>query len=84
MPQLNEVTALKAKVDRLRRDADRAAGALEQAMARLKTEFKCDSLEAAQKLLKKLRRDESEAREAFEKKLAAFQKEWADELAEPE
>lgn len=77
---LNEYLDLKSRVEKLQREADRNAGALEQSMARLKEAFNCSTLEEAEKLLKKLTKEEAEARGAFESALNKFMEEWRSEL----
>lgn len=72
---------LKSKVDQLRRKADRAAGALSEQMSQLKKEFGCNSLEEAEKLLKKLEREEEKLHAELETQLDQFEKEFGDELS---
>jgi hypothetical protein len=80
MADLNDVLELKKRVEKLQRDADRAAGALAQTLAQLKSEFGCSSLEAAEALLKKAKTDEQKAQVAFDTALAAFEEEWGEAL----
>lgn len=80
--ELKDLTELKSKVERIRRDADRAQGAYDQAKARLKSEYDCDSLEEAQAQLKKLEKQGQEARETFDADLAAFEEKWRGKLDE--
>lgn len=67
---------LKRRAEEVKADADRAAGALEQQMKKLKDEFGCDTLEAAENLLAK----EQAELDVFEKeyfaKLAEFESQW--------
>ncbi len=70
MPTLNDLTAIKAKLDRVQRDCDRAQGALDQGLKELKKKYGCDTIEEAQKLLSKKKREAEELRKKAEKALA--------------
>lgn len=72
--------ALKDKVDRLQRDANRAEGALEQSLLRLRREHKCPSLEAAKKKLRELEGLLEKAEKDFNKAADDFEAKWAKEL----
>jgi hypothetical protein len=76
MATLEQLTALKAKTEKLQREKDQAEGALKQSLRRLKEEFDCDSVEETQKLLCKLEGDEEAAQRNFDKAFAKFEKEW--------
>lgn len=78
---IKDLEELKARSERMRREADKAAGALEQTKKQLKEEFGVDTVEDAEKLLKKLEREEEDAREKFEEAHTKFMKEWGDVLA---
>ena len=80
MSLLSDLTELKAKVERLRRDADRAQGALEQALATLRKDFDCDTLVAGEKKLKQLEKELRVEETKFQDKLEAFQEEWKEVL----
>ena len=73
---------LKREEERLRREADRGRGALDQLRARLQTEFGAADEKAGRALLKKLERElaaaEREAAESYD----AYQREWANKLEE--
>lgn len=71
---------LKADVDRSRRDADRAEGAFNQLMARLKKEFGCDTLEQAEVELAKRKKERDESGERFTEKLADFEETYGEML----
>ncbi len=75
-----EYQKLKAKVDRTRADADKAAGALDQMKVELKKEFDCDSLEDAVELLKKLELKEKAIVKEYEEELVDFESRWAEYL----
>ena len=78
--EMKEYNRFKDEVDELRAQADRAAGALEQQMARLKEDFACESLEAAEQLLEKLEAEAVEAKQKYEEALEAFQEKWGEKL----
>lgn len=76
----SEYDRLKDTVDRRQKQAERAKGALQQAMKRLKDEFGVDSIQAGQALLATLTEDEKKAAKIFEKKYAEFREKWEDTL----
>ena len=83
MPQTNKLDKyqdLQDKAARLRRDADKADGALEQLMARLSKEFKVDNLKAAKKKLQALENQADEANKEFHKAVEQFEEDWGDVL----
>lgn len=71
-------TKMKKEADRLRQERDRAQGALEPYLARLKAEFGAASLKEGEALLKKAEREEQklkqEALAELEKMERNFQK----------
>jgi hypothetical protein len=71
---------LKERVDKLRREADRAAGVLETVDAALLERFSCATVDEAQELLAELQAEAKLAQEHFEELLAAFEAEWHDAL----
>lgn len=77
---LAEYERLKKKADKLKAEADRAAGALDQTMKRLKEDFDCDDLEEAEKLLKKKEAAVEKAEQLYEKELTSFKAEWGEKL----
>lgn len=64
---------LKRKIDDLRRDADRAAGALTEHKARLKEVIGTDNLKEAKKARDQLASELAEARKQFEELLAKYE-----------
>ena len=70
---------LKDKVDKLKTKRERAAGALENDMAKLK-ELGYDDLGAAEKALTKMKADRDEAETAYEEAMTKFQERWGDLL----
>ena len=79
MADLQDVIELKKKVDAMRRDADRAAGALDETMKRLKDEFGCDTIKAAKQKVWDLKRADAGAKDAFSLAFASIKKEFDDE-----
>lgn len=77
---LQEFQQLKDDVDRLRREADKAAGAYDEQMKRLKSEFDCDSIEQAEKMLADLEKQEAKAVKAYERSKASFDEQWGEVL----
>ena len=77
---LVEYQKLKAAADKLRADADRAQGALDATLAKLKVEHGCDRLEEAEALLEKYERAEHKAEQEYERELAKFKEEWGNVL----
>lgn len=67
---------LKAEVDRANAEAQRAEGARDQLLDRLKKEFKVKDIAAARVLLKEKTKTAQEAQEAYDIALAAYQKKW--------
>lgn len=80
MSRIKDLEQLKRKAEQLRQQHDRAQGRLEETEKRLKEEFEVDSLEAAEKLLKKLEKEEAAAKEKFDNALEEFNEEWGDKL----
>ena len=72
MISLDEYQVMRKKIDRIMRKRDQATGALNQILERLKKEFDCDSLEAAQKKLKTLKRDLHAKEQEFSQLFSTF------------
>lgn len=79
---LKEFQRLTEEVGRLQREADKAAGAYDEQMRRLKDEFDCDSIAEAKELLTELESEVTTAEKAYGKAVKKFEKEWADVLGE--
>lgn len=77
---LDEYAQLKKRVTKTRREADKAQGALDSLMVRLKKEFGCSTIEEAEHLLVKLQREKDQAEKEFERAVSRFQKKWKEEL----
>lgn len=67
---------------RLRAEADKAAGALETTMARLRNEFDVDTIEEAEELLDELTATAAAAENAYDKAAAAFEEKWHEHIQE--
>jgi hypothetical protein len=80
MVGIDDVTAVKKKLDRLRRESDRAAGVMDGIMKRLKDEFGCHTLKEAKAKLKEMQAQEAKAKSTFNKAFNAFEKEWGEVL----
>lgn len=72
---LNEFQQLKETATQLRREADRAEGALTQLQSRLK-EFGVATLEEAEILVKRLTKEEAKAEHAYRVALTKFEDDW--------
>ena len=77
---LKRYQKLKDDVDRLRREADRAEGALEELMGRLEAEFGCKTLREAKALSSRLEDEADKATKEFNSKLDEFEEEWGEVL----
>ncbi len=73
---LDDFHRLKEKVERLKRDRDRAVGALSELKKRLLREFKVKTLKDAKKLLKALLDREIGIMRKYAKARAEFDKKW--------
>lgn len=76
MSDLDKFTRLKKRVAEAQREADKATGALESAMKRLKEEFACTTIEEAQKLLEEQIALENACAEAFRNSLKKYEEKW--------
>jgi predicted transcriptional regulator len=77
---LERYKQLSDKVEKLQRDHDRAEGALSQLMARLKSEFGCDTLADAERKLKKLDKEASVKEKEFYEAMDEFEADWKESL----
>lgn len=73
---VKEYERLQKDVEKARSEADRAEGAVEQLLGRLKEEFDCSSVDEGDKLQRKLDEEAEKAEEAFDDALAEFKEEW--------
>lgn len=67
-------------MDAKRREADRAAGALNQLLGRLKDEFGVGTVEEAEALLRKLTMVQAKAEASFDSALGKFKEKWKEKL----
>ncbi len=68
------------QIQEFQREVDKAKGVLDHLLKRLLTEFDCDSLEAATKLLKKKEKTAKDAESKFEEALDEFEERWGETL----
>lgn len=80
MSSINDLTNLKQRMEDVKQEADRAAGALSQIMSRLKKGFDCGTIEDAEKLLSAISRETDKAEQEFENSLAEFESKYEDVL----
>ena len=80
MIDLSRYKSLKAEVDKLQRETDRAEGALAQLMKRLQSEYNCKTLEQAEKQLKKLQKESQAAEDEYNEALSDFEEQWSEML----
>lgn len=80
MIALDDFQALQRQVEKLKRDKDKALGALEQLKKQLLEEFDCKSLDKAKKLLDQLKRDELAAYDKYVKLKKEFEQKWKEQL----
>lgn len=71
---------LQQRADELQREADRAAGARDELLARLKSEYGIDSLEQGYALLKRLKKEYTAAERAYQAEADAFEEKYGDRL----
>lgn len=67
---------LKTKFEKKQREADKAQGALDEAMRMLKEKFGVNSLNEAKALLDKLQTEEDEANKALDRALATLKQDY--------
>lgn len=80
MSDLKRYLAVKTKVDTLNRKVERAKGALENELSRLKKEFGAKSFEEAKQILAQLESERNKAKKKFEAELSRFEEKWSDKL----
>lgn len=74
-----EYKRIKRAADEARQARDRAAGHLEGVMERLREEFGCDTIQAAEKKLKTLTKEAKAAEAAYREAVEAFEEKWGDD-----
>lgn len=80
MATVNELTKIKERVETSRQEAERAAGALEQVLARIQREFDCNTVAAAKTELHRLTNEADNAEAAFDKAMAKFKAKYGEQL----
>lgn len=75
---------LKTEVEEKTAEADRARGALDLLMKRLKDEFECDSIKEGKKALKELTERREKAEVAFDKAVKSYEAKWKGDDAKEE
>lgn len=78
MIDLQELQRMRATIDKVRKDRDRAQFALEQAKQKLLEEFGCEDIEEALALQKKLAEECMEIEDEYAIALRAFKSTWKD------
>lgn len=77
---LKEYEDLRKQSERLKSKADKAEGALQQHMERLKSEFGCVSIEQAEAVLLQLTNEQEQNGVKYERKLKTFKERWEEKL----
>jgi len=78
----DDLPKLKRQVERLRTESDKAAGAYEQLLKRIRDEFGCKTLRDAEAKLAELQQQEIEALSRYNTKRKKFDKRWKQILRE--
>ena len=84
MATVDEYTQLKKRVDNARQKADKAEGALEEVLRKLKKDFDCKTLAEAKLKLKQLKKEGSDLEAEFETAVKKFKKTWGDKIEDDE
>lgn len=79
---LDEFARLKSRIERLQRDADRAAGAVEQLLVDLRAESGCEDEAGAARLAAELEEKAERIEARCEAEMAKFEAEFGDRLME--
>lgn len=75
---------LKRTRDDVQREIDRASGVRDNALKKLREDYKCDTLDKAKKLLAKYEAEEQEGERKYAAAVDAFVSEWGDRLTDAE
>jgi len=75
---------MKKQVEKLRSEAERAAGREELLLKQLKDQFGCGTIEEAQDKFQRLQTEAENAKKVFDRKFKLFEEEWGEKLAEVE
>lgn len=76
---LKEYLLIKKEAEDAQQQADKAEGALEEVMKRLKDEFGCSTLEAAEKEMEKRKKEETKTNKAFKKAVDKYNEDFKNE-----
>ena len=79
MTELERYNKIKKRVERARKDADKAEGALNQIMKQLKDDFDCDTIEQAESLYKKRIRKTKRDKQKIETAIAELEEKYGDD-----
>lgn len=77
---LDQYKRLKEKADTAKQSYDRAVGAREQLLTKLKEDFDCETTEEAEKKLKKLTAEADELEARYDQLLADWQEQWGEKV----
>jgi hypothetical protein len=80
MTFLDDFDRMKREEAKLRSQVDKAKGALQQILKRLKEEFGCETVEEGEKLLKKLTAERDAKAEKYLAERKRFKSKWKDKL----
>lgn len=80
MNKLEQYQQLKGKVEKRRRDVDRADGARQQLLGQLRKEFGVDTVKEAVELLRKSKAELDRLEKKFADDLKVFDDEWWESL----
>lgn len=77
---ITRYTEARKKAERLQKEHDRAGGALEQLLKRLREEFNCKTVQEGEKLKGKFEREEKELTGKLEKELSTFEERYSEAM----
>jgi len=80
MSDFKRYLIIKSQVDSMNRKVERAKGALESELSRLKEVFGCGTIEEGQKELERLKLKRRKAKKKFELEMSRFEDKWNDKL----
>lgn len=77
---LKKYNKLKTKVERLQRSIDQLKGARQHGVSQLQSEFDCETLKQAKRLLSDLKTEKGEVDEQIETTTQEFTEKWGETL----
>lgn len=77
---LREYQRKKAELEQIQRNADRIEGVLDREQERLKSDYNCDSIKEARKLLEAEERKLERTEQEYQDLLSAFDNKWGGKL----